>query len=137
METYKYKDIDFLITTDKKKIVPFVKINENRAIKLILDDRKIIRNTKKAISNYLGGEYKVIDGFTIAGLVAKFQVKVLYDYKQIENGTSDKVVIASIKKKQIEIFRSETDTETLEKYCNGLKKYLKKSEAKEQETKTM
>ena len=29
METYKFKDIDFLITTDKKKIVPFVKINEN------------------------------------------------------------------------------------------------------------
>ena len=137
METYRFKDIDFLITTDKNKILPFVKINENRAIKLILDDRKVIRNTKRAISNYLGGSYKVIDGFTIAGLVAKFQVKVLYDYKQIENGTSDKIVIDSIKKKQIEIFRSEIDTETLEKYCNGLKKYLKKSQPKEQETKTM
>ncbi len=137
METYRFKNIDFLITTDKKKIVPFVKVNENKTIKLILDDKKVLRNTKKAISVYLGGDYKVIDGFTIAGLIAKFQVKVLYDYKQIENGTSDKVVIDSIKKKQIEIFRSEIDTETLEKYCNGLKKYLKKSEAKEQEIKTM
>ena len=137
METYKFKDIDFLITTDKKKIVPFIKTNENRAIKLILDNKKVIRNTKKAITLYLGGDYKVIDGFTIAGLIAKFQVKVLYDYKQIKNGSSDKVVIDSIKKKQIEIFRSDIDNETLDKYIQGLKKYLKKSEVKEQEIKTM
>lgn len=130
METYKFKDIDFLITTDKIKIVPFVKTNENRAIKLILNDKKLIRNTKKAISVYLGSNYKIIDSFTIAGIIAKFKINA-------NRNCSSRMLIDSVKIKQIEIFKSEVNCNTLSSYINSIQEHYMNLEPKELEIKEL
>ena len=137
METYKFKDIGFIISADKSKIVPFVKSNENKVIKLILENGKLLRNTKMAIRSYVGGDYKVVESYTMAGLVAKNQIKIIYDYNKIAHKFNDILLIDQIKKKRVDIYKSEVDVETLQKYVDDLKTYFEKKQAKEQEAKTM